>query len=544
MNPGDVIVLDADGSGNGPEELVIESVGGATSLVVETAPTSSHAAGTDYEIRKAFGADNPYQVDWVVADNKVIFVDSVRYPTAFDGSTYDVYNASYTDVPTAVGYFLDRVWFARIVGSGADHRQRLVWSKTTDRTDFSEGYFVDIPYVRGYIQRLMPLGPFLVAYFTDSIWIGRRSNVPGNALPLSFDQALSRVIGLIGPRALCAWQDVHYIVGQDNIYANTNRGLIAIGTPVVQQTIRECSMPYNIYATPDPDNDRIVFGFPKDGDIAELWYFDYKAKAWSYDELSCTMVQNANVGSSLTWDLLNSGDYSTGTVDGTAAGTTVTGTGTDFASNASAGDTIFIDEDGDGEYEQWYEIDSVTDATHLEIVGTLSASFSGADYYIVAAENAWDALDNTYPTWDSMGQESGAVSYFFVGRAGRLFTFSEEATTDYNGDTPIAKIVLGDFDEGTQDNDKLWSRLSVRIDSYVSDDITFAVRYSTDQGQTWETADDLVIEQGSLEGYTNFKARGSTIRFELSTSSAVESFTIDQMNRRVLQRGLETSVED
>ena len=545
VNPGDIIILDADGSGNGPEELEISSVGGATALDVSTAPTYNHAAGTDFVIRKAFAASTPYQVDYVVADNKVIFVDSNRYATAYDGTTYDEYTSSYTDIPTAVAYYMDRVWFGRIQTGAADHRQRWVWSKTTDHTDFSEGYFADTPYVRGYIQRGLPLGPMMVSYLTDSIWLGRRTNIGGNALPLAFDYAQSRVIGLTGPRAVCMWQDVHYFVSQDNIYANTNRGLVAIGTPVVTETIRKCSNPYNIFVTPDPTNDRIVFGFPTDGDIAKLWFFNYKAKAWSYDEVICTMIQNANVGSSLTWDSLNSGDYSTGTVDGTAAASAVVGTGTLWNANAAVGDTIFIDDDGDGEYEQWYEIDTVTDDTHLIVVGTLSASFAGKPYYIVAAADAWESLDSTYPTWDSMGQEDGAVSYFFIGKDGRLFTLSDSATTDYNGSTPTAVLVLGDYEEGTPSNDKYWSRLSLRIDRYLSGDVVFKIRYSTDQGRTWYTVDDdIKIAEGDLEGYTNFKARGSLIRFEISTSSTVESFAISQLTRRVLKRGLEISVED
>lgn len=50
INEGDVIVFDVDGSGDGPEEAEILSIGGATSLTVDAAPTGTYASGTDYEI--------------------------------------------------------------------------------------------------------------------------------------------------------------------------------------------------------------------------------------------------------------------------------------------------------------------------------------------------------------------------------------------------------------------------------------------------------------------------------------------------------------
>ena len=48
LQGGDIIVLDLDGSGNGPEELIVSSITDNTHLEVVTAPASSHAGGSDY----------------------------------------------------------------------------------------------------------------------------------------------------------------------------------------------------------------------------------------------------------------------------------------------------------------------------------------------------------------------------------------------------------------------------------------------------------------------------------------------------------------
>lgn len=310
INEGDIIVLDADGSGDGPEEAEIASIGGGTSLTVDAAPTGTYAAGTDYEIRKAFGAADPYRVDWTLARNKLVFTDFARRPLSWDGSQFD-YLTGTTNVdfiPRCTLFHADRLFFGGELNSGTDYRQGLTWSITTDITDFtlpttSTQMRLDLPYNSGYIHRLTSLGPLLVQYHTDAIYVGRPTSF-GNSLPFAFDKVETGGIGLVGPRAVYSWIEGNFFVGQDDIYfMNLNGGLERIGSPVVKETIGAVTNYAGVYVTSDPVRERIVFGFPDQGDeITKQWSFSYKANAWSYNELPATFLANEEVVFDTTWE--------------------------------------------------------------------------------------------------------------------------------------------------------------------------------------------------------------------------------------------------
>jgi hypothetical protein len=74
--------------------------------------------------------------------------------------------------------------------------------------------------------------------------------------------------------------------------------------------------------------------------------------------------------------------YSTGTIS-SISGTTVTGSGTSWDTNVAAGDYFIMDDDQTSDEEpdsSWVEIDSVTDATHLEL--TSNYTKNGTAYQI------------------------------------------------------------------------------------------------------------------------------------------------------------------
>ena len=200
-------------------------------------------------------------------------------------------------------HFLDRLWFGHITSGGTEYRQKIAWSKTTDKTDFSHGYELSLPYTQGFVRRLVPMGPLAVAYFTDAIWVGRQTGIAGDALPLSFTQVGKAGLGLVGDRAVVAWGNYHYFVGSDNVYRFSNKGLEAIGTPVLSKTVKECSYPENIVVAPDPATNRIVFWFPQDYEqISELWFFNYQIGAWSYAEFPVQMLALSAIINAVTFD--------------------------------------------------------------------------------------------------------------------------------------------------------------------------------------------------------------------------------------------------
>lgn len=283
------------GAGASLEVLGLSAVTSSEILTLGSVPTLPHAAGSAYQVRRAFNTAAPFFVDVTTVSSKLVFADSVHPMMSFDGTTFGIYDDDLQWVPSAVGFFGDRLYAGRIISGGVDYRQRLMWSKALDRTDFGTfgiEHFVDRPYAPGALRRIVPLGAFLALYFEDSIDIGRTYTGASDRLPLAFERLQTGGIGIVGMKAVRPWLDGHFFVGQDNIYyLGIQGGFEKIGTPVIRETINACEHPYAIWVMPDIKNDRVVFGFPEStATMAKLWSFDYKAKAWSYEERSATAL--------------------------------------------------------------------------------------------------------------------------------------------------------------------------------------------------------------------------------------------------------------
>jgi hypothetical protein len=453
-----------------PTESIAEMVeiAGITSsgnIDLSSFPAHTHPAGSSYAVYKGFKSVNPYTIDWTVVDNKLVLADSARPLFSYDGATFGPYDASYTWIPTGVTYFRDRLWCIRIVQSGVDYRHRIVWSKTTDHTDFDiTGRYVDLPYSSGYGMRLVGLGNLLIAYFEDAVYFGRPTNIAGDGLPMAFERIDTGGVGLVGGRAVVSWLDGHFFVGNDDIYYLSTKGFERIGSPVVDETIRSTSETWGVYAAVDAERDRVVFGFPgEEGtQLTKLWSFDYKAKAWSYDEVACTMIAGAESSSTIEWDTLDS----------------------------------------------------------------------------AIPVNDWDTGMQVFESWDAIQAPSGRR--FFLGVSGVLsYLTGDGGTTDSSSIPVTAVLETGDFDDNLPNLKKTTTRLSVKIDSFLSSDLTFTVEFSMDRGRTWRSGGTLTIPAGDDEGYVNFLATGSTIRFRLTSSSEVASYRIMEIVRRTKGRGVE-----
>lgn len=318
IKSGDVIIMDADNSSGNREELIIASITNDTTLDTTTNLVSTHPGGTDYEIRRAQKPLEPYLTDIAIvgpnsdsSDTVVVFADFNRTLFGYNVSS-GVYSRFTTGtllpVAATCEYFAQRLFIAHTIEGSDEFRQRVRWTNPLDRTDFddtTEGTgFQDLAFTQGAIRKLLGLGSLLVAYFEDAIFVGRVTNIPG--LPVQFERLETGGIGLGGIKAVTQWLGAHFFVGQDDIYVLTNRGIERIGTPVVRKTVREADRLLRVYATADPRNDRIVFGFPKSGnDLTDIWSFDYKAKAWSHDMITSTMLSNEGLVQQITWDTLN-----------------------------------------------------------------------------------------------------------------------------------------------------------------------------------------------------------------------------------------------
>lgn len=307
ITSGDYIAIDSGAETTSMTEIT--TVTGSGTLVVDG--SLGVYDGANYEIRRSLNNSRPKLSDWAVHLNKLI-IASYEQPLLYYDPGVDDYLHKYVtgaDLPTtgefkanAVCSFGDRVWVGGLDdGTDSERQQRIRWSTITDPQDFSVATaYTDLPYSSGEILRMIPMGRILVVYLEDALYFGTMTNWPTQ--PVQFDRVETGRIGLIGPRAICAFRNGHFFVGQDDVYYVNQGGVQPIGSPVLRETIYQCDERWRIYAVADPKNTRIVFGFPTDKEyIEKTWSFDYRTKAWSYDEIETDMIASPQITETVTW---------------------------------------------------------------------------------------------------------------------------------------------------------------------------------------------------------------------------------------------------
>lgn len=541
LDVGDVIVLDADGSGAGPEVVTIAGVNTSNDITVGSTFSTTYTTA-DYEIRRAFAAG---PVDWAVGLNKVFFADGARelyvYNASgtFEGLTTDGY------VPSTVAYWRKRVWIGRIQETSADYRSRIRWSSVSDVSDFTSTDYIDLPYTVGKIRKILPMGNLLYIYFSDAIYVGRPSN---GTYPIEVQRVETGGIGLIGLHAIAPWFDGHYFVGQDDIYYVSQAGMKRIGTPIVADTIEQCEYPDYIYVAPDPKNERIVFGFPKDQqEISRLWSFFYKTNSWAYDDIKCDSLGYADFIESVTWANIMNAPYTSGsvTVDISADSDRMTGAGTVWASEVSSGDYVFVDKDGDGVYEIKRTVSNVVSDTAINVTVDFTTDVTAADYRIVASDQTWEDLP--YTSWGTIRGVEGASGDLYFGKGVRLYRMGENGYLDDHSDPVSLEYTTGDLDMGAPNRNKIVTRLSLKTKDAVPEDVVFHIYGSTNRGQTWKTlspAAGVTIDAETDETKCDFRLMGSLMRFKITSTSSVVPYTISEIVYRVRGAGEEVPERD
>lgn len=519
----------------GSDAIEITGVNSSTSLTLASTLTTSYNT-TDYAIRRAF-AEGP--IDWCYGPNKVWFADGSREATYWDGSAFGLNDTSGYD-PYTVGFWKKRLWYGRTQEGTSDYRARIRWSLATDNTSFPSENYVDLLYTPGVMRKILPMGDLLYLYFSDALYVGRPSN---GAYPVEFQQIPTGGIGLLGKQAIAEGLDGHYFVGTDDIYFISQAEFRPIGTPVVQRTIELCAHPDYIKVKPDFKNERIVFGFPEgEKEISKLWSYFYKIGSWSYDDITCDAIGYADMVATITWDTVMVSPYTSGDVSVTASvdSNKVTGTGTAWAANVSAGDYLFIDNDSDGFYETEREISSVTSDTELIVTTALSSDYANVSYRIVASDQTWEDLP--YTTWDTIRGQEGLKGDFFISKNKKLYQLDDTGGEDFGTDSINIEYTTGDLDLGVPDTKKTFTRLSLKLTEVQTEDITFKVYGSTDRGSSWKTLSPsagLVLAAGLDEVKCNFRLRGSLVRFKITSSSVVGPYIVSELVYRVKTSGQE-----
>ena len=308
---------ETDNNGDEITTRMISSITDGTHLELETAlPTGFSPSGADYTIYRSVGASSiatPVNVN-----DSLYFTDGQRPIQIVTSTSWGLLNSD-TWCPYAIAYFADRLWAADIIDSdgtfGGDsetefrYRQMIAWSNlgvgnlATFSTDTD---FLNLPYGFGAIRRLMPMSQFLVAYFTDSIWLGQRSNLQD--LPFEFTRFETGGMGALTPNAITPFFDGHFFIGQDDVYYLSARtGVEPIGTPVIRDMLKRITSVNEVRAVTDYSTSTAIFGIPTvTNSISELWRFNWKTKAWSSEDRDADFIGVDTILETISWDTLDS----------------------------------------------------------------------------------------------------------------------------------------------------------------------------------------------------------------------------------------------
>ena len=440
LRVGDIVVIST-------ASAAVSTVNNATLITLATS-VATFAISTAYHIRRALNHNDTWSYDTAVIGNTAIISDRTRPLYVFTGVTLSNYMVS-PYRPGCVTIFKDRMFIGNVVesispGATSEYRQRIRWSGVTGTPrSFAAADYLDLEYTPGALLRHVPMGNLLIAYFQDALYYGVPTNNPD--LPYSFNRIETPGIGLAGPHAVCQGPGGHYFAGTDDIYflpADPRGGPQSIGVPVVEESIATCENKLRIYAAPDPLRHRVVFGFPITGsNIARIWSFDLRSKAWSYEDVEADMLANPLLNLNLTIADL------TGTITGLDASYTTI----DSMTAVGGSNDLFIGQSGtlykaaeDASTDTWgtptVEVitgdkdlgDPGIDKTFLELWIRLSGRPSTALTFAVSAS------DNGGISWSGLGnltvaatEREGRVAFAFTGASVRFRLISTTAATPY-----------------------------------------------------------------------------------------------------------------
>jgi hypothetical protein len=265
-----------------------------------------------YQVLKGFDPVAGWAPDWAAVDGKTILSGNARRGLLYyDGSGIGELNAAQSPELQAirtVAFMDDRVWIGGMSEDGLREPQRIRWTSKTDFTSFPAANFVDLPYTDSEIVRVVPLGSLMVVYMETAIFIGRPANFTD--VPLYFEHFETGGTGLVSPKAVAQYLDGQFYVSQNDIYfISASAAPEAIGNRQIREDLRNCSDLGAVYASQDPANNRVLFVIPGVGGD-RIWSFNYRSKAWSYDEYSADFIACLATGESLTYsDLSVYGSY-------------------------------------------------------------------------------------------------------------------------------------------------------------------------------------------------------------------------------------------
>lgn len=164
-----------------------------------------------------------FQDLWILTD----FSNPIK---KFDGTTFTNLGGN----PPLAKYlipFFSHLVLAHVYAGGVSMPYRVQWSDTGNPEVWSGGNsgFVNLGDTPGAITGLAPSLDRLYVYKRDAIYEVAYVGYPDI---FTFAEVTHRV-GLLAPRSLCFYENVHFFLGTDNVYMFDGRELRALGTPIL-----------------------------------------------------------------------------------------------------------------------------------------------------------------------------------------------------------------------------------------------------------------------------------------------------------------------
>jgi hypothetical protein len=264
----------------------------------------------------SFGGHVNAAVDWTIVDDSVVFASSNRPLIEYNPD--NTYMSNWVNDPaymlpgsvpfttSCIAFHQERLWVGSTIDATDGTKQyRIRWSTMANHRDFSTTTaYLDLPYTKGRMLRLVPMGNRLVAYFTDAIYVGTPTNYP--LLPLRFEKIDTAGVGLVGAKAVTSFMGAHFFVGTDDIYLFSDGGMERIGTPIIRRALaNRTGFIDETYVTVDVENYCVMMTIPSSASPSgEVWRYQYKAKAWSYDRVFTPFLSNPLIANATAWDAI------------------------------------------------------------------------------------------------------------------------------------------------------------------------------------------------------------------------------------------------
>lgn len=534
----------------------------AGTYVITLDPSYTWVAGTDIEVVHTFTVQPGYKIDYTMlggygtdeAGNVMILTDQAdRGIYKYSDGALTIYETDSSPLGDSVPahqtlgsaksctFFDDRLWLGNITeAAGTTFPQRIWWSDALDFDRFNPLNYMDLPYSQGELLAIKPLGPLLVLYFSDTIYIGRATNIIGR--PYEFQEINTNGIGLVSQGALGTYDDGHFFVGQDDIYyLSGSAALQRIGTTIRSQTIELTSklglLDY-VQVAPDPSNESVVFLFPNISDdlfeptglATKLWRFYYKPQAWAYDEAPVVNDQPQAYFSSIS-----------------------------AARSITRKDT----------YQDWYDLDGTSGDPKENTADYVNEWLGDDNLNAVYKDGLGNGSPDTQIEWYDYSSHNELNSFaisapklfmgmYYLDTTGywlqNIVYESLEAYEDNINATDYDinyQLISADYDFGAPDSAKFTRQFSIRtlehVNNYfepsvwISDGKARVNAVTTNQEVWWQRAPSVKFFSNYNEGKTGFLIRGSIFKFKVQFVRSEERYKISEI---ILRTKIETEQND